>query len=298
MKMMTPRQLGEDALVDRLTVLLASGPGVLEGPGDDCAVVEGPGDGWVTVLKTDCLVEGVHYLPGTPGEKVGWKAVARVVSDFAAMGAELGHLLVTMAVPGDREVEWLEGLYRGMNECAVRFGGSIVGGETSSLPEGVPLLISVAGSGRVKRDGWVRRGDGKPGDGLYVTGRLGGSIRGKHLEFLPRMEEAQWLVEHCALRAMMDLSDGLAKDLPRMAKASGCGFRLEREAVPCTDGVGVEEALGDGEDYELLFAVEDGGDREKEWAERFPDLEVTRIGELCEGEAGSLDGGWDHFGRG
>jgi len=295
--MTTPREMGEDALVARLTALLTEGAGVLQGPGDDCAVVEGAPEGFVTVLKTDCLVEGVHYLPEAAGWQVGWKAVGRVVSDFAAMGALPEHFLVTVALRGEMEVEWLEELYRGMDACAVRFGAVVVGGETSSLPAGAPVMISVAGSGRVEREGWVGRGGGGAGDGIYVTGRLGGSLGGRHLEFVPRLKEARWLVRHAPVRAMMDLSDGLAKDLPRLAKASGCGFAVDREKVPCSEGVGVEEALGDGEDYELLVVVDEsrGGDWLAEWAVEFPEVEMTRVGEMVEGVGMELEGGWGHF---
>ncbi len=295
--MTTPREMGEDALVERLTALLTAGAGVLQGPGDDCAVVERAPEGFVTVLKTDCLVEGVHYLPEAAGWQVGWKAVGRVLSDFAAMGALPEHFLVTVALPGGMEVEWLEELYRGMDACAVRFGAVVVGGETSSLPTGAPVMISVAGSGRVEREGWVRRDGGGAGDGIYVTGRLGGSLGGRHLEFVPRVEEARWLVRHAPVRAMMDLSDGLAKDLPRLAKASGCGFVVDREKVPCSEGAGVEEALGDGEDYELLVLVDEskGGDWLAEWAVEFPEVEMTRVGEMVEGVGMELEGGWGHF---
>ena len=293
--MITVGQLGEDALVERLTGLLRSGDGVVLGPGDDCAVVEGVGEDCVEVLKTDCLVEGVHYLPEAPGRKVGWKAVARVISDFAAMGAEPRHLLVTVALPPECKVAWVEELYGGMDDCAVRFAAVVVGGETTSLPSGAPVLISVAGSGRVERDAWVPRGGGRPGDGLFVTGRLGGSITGKHLEFVPRLREARWLVQNVSVRAMMDLSDGLGKDLPRLAKACACGFVLDREALPCNEGCSAQEAIGDGEDYELLIAGDIGPDEMGKWAAEFPDLELTRIGELCEGEAVALEGGWEHF---
>ena len=120
--------LGEEAVVARLTALLEAGPGVLTGPGDDCAVVEGPGRGIVELLKTDCLVCGVHFLPEAAAGKVGWKAVARTLSDFAAMGGWPRHLLVTLAVPASCEMRWVEQLYRGMNKCARAYDCSIVGG--------------------------------------------------------------------------------------------------------------------------------------------------------------------------
>ena len=281
----------------RLTALLTPGPGLVAGPGDDCAVVEGGPRGWVELLKTDCLVEGVHFLPDTPPAKVGWKAVARTLSDFAAMSGWPRHLLVTIALPPDREVRWVERLYRGMDKCAVQFECAIVGGETSSVRKGAPAMISVAATGHAKRSQVVLRRGGAPGDSLYVTGRLGGSLKRRHLTFTPRLVEARWLSEKVKVHAMMDLSDGLAKDLPRLAAASGCGFLLDREALPRHRGITIDEALGDGEDYELLFAVAPRSGRRlaKEWASRFPTLTLTRIGSLVEGEAEVLMGGWDHF---
>lgn len=290
-------EFGEDPLVERLTGLLSAGKGVLAGPGDDCAVLEGGSRGELELFKTDCLVEGVHYGPDARPRKVGWKAVARVISDFAAMGGRPRHLLVTVALPHDREVRWVEDLYRGMDKCASQFEAAIVGGETSSVPKGAPAMISVAAIGLVKRSRLVMRSGGKPGDALYVTGRLGGSLRGKHLTFTPRVVEARWLTKHFRVHAMMDLSDGLASDLPRLAKASGCGFLLDRDRVPRSRGVSVEEAIGDGEDYELLLAVSrrSCARLETDWRSRFPGLPLTRIGSLEEDGGERLGGGWDHF---
>lgn len=141
----------------------------------------------------------------------------------------------------------------------------------------------------------MTRSRGRAGDEIFVTGVLGGSINGKHLDFHPRLREATWLTENFSLTAMMDLSDGLAKDLPRLAKASGCGFSIEKESVPCSEDVSLQEALGDGEDYELLFTCEQGSKLLKKWAERFPGLRLTRIGELTADQEDSLVGGWDHF---
>ncbi len=289
--------LGEEAVVARLTALLQAGPGVLTGPGDDCAVVEGPGRGTVELLKTDCLVCGVHFLPEAAAGKVGWKAVARTLSDFAAMGGWPRHLLVTLAVPASCEMRWVEQLYRGMNKCARAYDCSIVGGETSSLPAGAPVMISVAGTGTARRSQVVLRSGGRPGDLLFVTGRLGGSQRGRHLTFKPRLVEADWLSRNFRLHAMMDLSDGLASDLPRLAAASGCGFLLERDSLPKARGVTTEEALGDGEDYELLLAVSPRSAKRlaDEWRKKFPGLPLTLVGALvAEGEQ-ELPGGWDHF---
>jgi thiamine-monophosphate kinase len=286
-------EIGEDALIERLIRLVPKCEAA-EGPGDDCAVVDDGGER-LALLKTDGMVEGVHFLKGAEAKAVGWKAVARVVSDFAAMGGVAERFLVTVALPGMMEISWIEGFYKGMGECMDRYGAKLAGGETCRVPEGSAAVISIAATGSVERGMVVLRSGGKCGDGLWVTGRLGGSLQGKHLTFSPRVEEARWLAEHFRATAMMDLSDGLAKDLPRLAKASGCGFRLEREAIPLTAGCTLEQALCDGEDFELLLAAPADADT-GDWAERFPGLGLTRIGELvADGEGEILEGGWDHF---
>ena len=291
--MRTLADIGEDALIGRLVRLVPTGFAG-EGPGDDCAVVDEGGE-MLRLLKTDALVEGVHFLREADARTVGWKAVARVISDFAAMGGTGEHFLVTLALPGMMEIAWIEDFYRGMGECLARYGASLAGGETSRVPEGSAAVISVAATGSVARGKVVMRSGGRPGDGIWVTGRLGGSLAGKHLTFSPRVEEGRWIAENLRPTAMMDLSDGLAKDLPRLAKSSGCGFRLERASVPCTEGCSLDQALRDGEDFELLFTAPSDVATEG-WRKMFPGLELTRIGELVpENEGESLEGGWDHF---
>lgn len=289
--------LGEDELIRRLVGLTPQPSGDGERAGDDCAILDSGGDDLV-LLKTDALVEGVHYRSGEGPERVGWKAVARVVSDFAATGGKPSEFLVTLAISKGVAVSWLEGLYQGMGRCMSEFGGRLVGGETTSLPDGAPIVISVTGVGRVARGQVVLRSGGQPGDLLAVTGALGGSLIGKHLDFLPRLKEGEMLAAGRHAKAMMDLSDGLAKDLPRLAMASGCGFRLDREKVPCNTGCSVAQAIGDGEDYELLFAV--SPERWEEfhcrWHQVFSETPVTLIGDLvCKDESDEFTGGWDHF---
>lgn len=288
-------EIGEDELIEKIISLVPTAEGSA-GPGDDCAVVDEGGD-FLRLLKTDALVEGVHYLPNADPEAVGWKAAARVISDFAAMGGWPERFLITLALRKSCELSWAEGFYRGIGRCLDMYGARVVGGETCRVPEGSAAVISIAATGAVSRGGAILRSGGEVGDEIWVTGRLGGSLGGKHLSFFPRVEEARWLAESGAVTAMMDLSDGLGSDLPRLAKASSCGFRVELGAVPRTEGVTVEQAVGDGEDFELLFTVRPGSINLEHWRERFPSLELTNIGVLVEeGEGEGLGKGWDHFG--
>ena len=297
--MSTLRDIGEDALIARLIKLVPLDPRREAGPGDDCAVVDpGASQDTLQLLKTDALVGGVHFAADAPARQIGWKAVARVVSDFAAMGGTPERFLVTLALSPETSTEWVEELYRGIGDCLGAFGATLAGGETSSMPVGSVPVISIAATGTVMRDHVVFRSNGKAGHRLLVTGTLGGSIAGKHLCFTPRIREAGWLVRHFKPAAMMDVSDGLAKDLPRLAEASGCGFVIDRVALPCNPGCSVAQALGDGEDFELLMAVDaEAVPRLLEaWKDEFPELPLSVIGKLVEPRHGeSLTGGWDHF---
>jgi thiamine-monophosphate kinase len=159
-------------------------------------------------------------------------------------------------------------------------------------------VISVAATGSVRREHLVLRSTARPGQILLVTGTLGGSLAGKHLSFTPRIREASWLVRHHKPAAMMDISDGLAKDLPRLALASGCGFVLDRDSLPLSPGSTIAQALGDGEDFELLVAMDP--DRVpallEDWRAEFPNLPLSLIGMLSAPDTGdTLTGGWEHF---
>lgn len=304
--MKTPRRpaagtladLGEVALVTRLTRRLALGTDVRHGAGDDCAVIGAPRAARWDLLKTDAVIEGVHFLAGEDPRRIGWKALCRAISDVAAMGGVPAHALITLAAPPSTPLKRIDGLYAGLRRAARRFEVSIVGGETSRSPG--PLFLNVALTGWVERVRCVLRSGGRPGDALYVTGRLGGSLAGKHLDFMPRLAEARWLATHFRPHAMMDLSDGLAADLPRLASASRCGYEIFRDRLPLTPGSDGEAALSDGEDFELLLAV---GPRqalplERAWKQKFPRLPLTRIGELREASAHpklKLPRAYDHF---
>jgi len=293
--MKTVGDIGEDGLIRRIVSLVPIGDGAGEKPGDDCSVVDSGGDR-LLLLKTDALVGGVHYEKSADPEAVGWKAMARVFSDFAAMGGVGEKFMVTLALPGSTEIAWVERLYAGMGKCLQEFGATLAGGETCRVPEGSVAVISISAMGSVKRGCAVLRSGGSAGDHIWVTGSLGGSLSGKHLSFSPRVEEGRWLAEHAGVTAMMDLSDGLAKDLPRLAAASDCGFEIQRDAVPLNPGCTVDQALGDGEDFELLFTAPADATFENGWKAHFPELRITRIGVLVgSGEGGALSGGWDHF---
>ena len=274
--------LGEDRLLDQILLYLPRGKArkVFAGAGDDCAIVEIPGSKKYLVLKTDCVVEGVHFVPETNASDVGWKAMMRPLSDFAAASAVPQFALITLIVPPQTNVAWVRGLYRGLRRGADRFEVSIVGGETSSTPG--PIAISVTVIGFVERSRAASRRGGRSGDDLFVTGRLGGALKQKHLKFVARIAESRWLTKNFSIHAMMDLSDGLGADLPRLARASKVGFDIELENLPVARGATIDNAISEGEDYELLFAISprDRNSLERQWRRKFPKLLLTRIGSL------------------
>lgn len=292
--MTTPlSELGENETLRRLLPLLPVNELLLTGPGDDCAVVARDTQ-WDSLLKTDVVVEGLHFTPDTEPERIGRKALARAVSDIAAMGGIPEHALITILCHASRSVELLEGIYRGMGAMARRFSISLAGGETSGLPyDG--LVINVALTGRVEHGSAVLRSGGKEGDMLFVSGVLGGSFpTGWHLDFEPRVELARGLLK-AGIRpsAMMDLSDGLGTDLPRLAEASGCGFELDEDKLPCRPGFSVRDAVSHGEDYELLLALP------PDMVERLANSpfasQLYCIGRLTRFSTSKMAAGWQHF---
>jgi thiamine-monophosphate kinase len=274
------RELGEDKLLAQVFPRLSSNSRVVTGAGDDCAVVKFHGAKDWLLLKTDCVVEEVHFARETSARAVGWKAMMRALSDFAAMSGIPEFALITVAIAGKKKASWVGELYRGLNRAAARFDVAIVGGETSETIGPTVIVVSVTGG--VERDRCILRSGGKANDDLFVTGELGGSIQGRHLKFFPRIDEARWLTANFKVHAMMDLSDGLGTDLPRLAGASKLGFAIDERALPLSRGCTIQQAISAGEDYELLFAV---SPRERKrlqnrWQKKFPGLPLTRIGRL------------------
>lgn len=274
------RDLGEDRLIAQLVKDLAARPDVIVGPGDDCAVLRSPRPGEYLLFKTDCVVEGVHFSPNDKPIAVGWKAMMRTLSDFAAMSGSPQYALVTLAAAAEQEVRWMRQLYRGLRQAADCFRVALVGGETSGTSG--PVVISISALGRVEKERCTLRSGGKPGDLLFVTGKLGGSFNGRHLRFVARIEEARWLTQKFQIHAMMDLSDGLGADLPRLAQASRLDFEVDESVIPRSGGCSIAQAINDGEDYELLFALSprDAEKLGKKWRAKYPRLELTRIGRL------------------
>ena len=283
--------MNELELIRRLIPILPGNASVVTGAGDDCAVLDvGLADKHL-LFKTDAVVEGIHFNKEAPGRSIGHKALGRCLSDVAAMGGAPLCALVTLGLPHGFDAAQVEAMYRGMSDLAIRHGVAIVGGETTTSPERV--FVSVAVLGTVRQTSCVRRSGAKAGDAIFVTGMLGGSRAGKHLEFEPRLQEGHWLAARGTVHAMIDLSDGLATDLRHLLDASGVGAELLAEAIPVSADARkrsrqsgaptpLTAALTDGEDFELLFTVpaSDAVRLLDDWKEAFPALPLHCIGKI------------------
>jgi len=288
--------VNEFELINRLTPLLPVNESVVVGAGDDCAVLDLGLPDQLLLFKTDAVVEGIHFTKTMPPEKIGHKSLGRCLSDIAAMAGTPSAALVTLALPRDFDPGFVEAIYAGMNALANRYEVAIVGGETTTNPE--RMLISVSVLGTVTKGKCALRSGALAGDAIFVTGELGGSLAGKHLEFGPRLAEARWLAEKFSLHAMMDISDGLAGDLRHLLQASRVGAELVSSAIPISRAAllaaKVEgstkppllSALTDGEDFELLFtlASKEAVPLLDAWKKNFPDLLLSCIGKVISGE--------------
>jgi thiamine-monophosphate kinase len=288
--------MNEFELIATLTKSLPTNENVLVGAGDDCAVLDLGAPEKLFLFKTDAVVEGFHFTKETSPEKIGRKALARCLSDIAAMAGTPTAALVTIALPKKFEPEFVSKIYDGLNSLAEKFGVAIVGGETTTNPE--RILISISLLGTVERGKQILRSGAKVGDAIFVTGELGGSLAEKHLDFEPRLAEARWLAENFSIHAMIDLSDGLAGDLRHVLKASNAGAELLKSAIPISREAKLTArkgslakpafaaALTDGEDFELLFTIasKDAVKLLDAWKKKFSKLKLSCIGKIAPGD--------------
>jgi thiamine-monophosphate kinase len=298
--------MDERALVRRIKRLSAGqAPGVILGIGDDAAVFR-PSEGEDLVFTTDMLVEGVHFeLQTHRPSDVGHKALARGLSDVAAMGAAPRFCLVSLALSPSCGERWVDGFYRGLMGLARSTGTALIGGDLSHSDK---VTCDVVACGAVPRGQALRRGGARAGDLIFVSGMLGGSALGlncrkgaawrRHLRPEPRLALGSLLREALRATAAMDLSDGVSLDLRRLCEESGVAAELDG-TLPIFPGATVAQALHGGEDYELLFTVSP----ETVVPAEFGGLALNCIGRMVPGAPGSVSWagqplaalGYDHF---
>jgi thiamine-monophosphate kinase len=240
---------GELELLKWIHARLGRGRGpIVVDSGDDAAVLRFGRER--LLFKVDSVVEGVHFTRGTPPGKIGYKALARPLSDIAAMGGVPVAALAAVVLPRSWTLARAKRLQKGME----RLGVPVVGGDIATHRG--PLMVSVSVLGDMKGAAPVLRKGARPGDLLVVTGPLGGSIRGRHLTFPPRLAEGRLFATRLRVHAMIDISDGLARDLGHLCEAGGVGADLMAPRIPVARGSTLKGALRDGEDYELLAAAD------------------------------------------
>jgi thiamine-monophosphate kinase len=300
----TVAELGEHALIARITARLSMPAWVRVGPGDDAAVLV-PQRGALQVLTMDAVVDGVHFdRRFVPPAAIGHRALAVNLSDLAAMGAQPHSALLSLMLPPALDVAEIDGLLDGVLGLADRFGVALVGGNITSTPGPLTLDITALGSVRPRRI--LTRSGARPGDEVFVTGTLGDAavalealrtdagdlpdaLRARYLTPEPRVRAGLILGRNRAATSCMDLSDGLADGLRQVAEASGVGMLVDAAAIPVSDAArlrlaaqgedALQTALSAGDDYELLFTVRPAGRRRLEALRRqVGDLPLTRIG--------------------
>ncbi len=245
-------KIGEFGLIERFRKSIKTDSSVVIGSGDDCAAIRFSKDKY-QLFTCDMLVEGVDFTLKDKPELIGRKAIAISISDIAACGGEPAHCLISLGLPKSLSVRFLDRISQGMFSLARKYRINIVGGDLSRANK---LVIDVSMLGIVKKKNLILRSGAKIGDLIFVTGSLGGSIRGKHLCFTPRLEEAGFLVNNFKVNSMIDVSDGLAQDLGHILKASNVGAVIYESLIPFSkDAANLSEALYMGEDFELTFTL-------------------------------------------
>lgn len=285
-------------------------PSLVVGIGDDAAAFNAP-EGQALLACSDLLVEGTHFQTSShPADALGFKSVAVNVSDIGAMGGIPMHFLLSLSLSAQVTESWKDDFFAGIERACREFRVTLIGGD---LSQSAVIFIDVSMVGRAQKDRIVRRSGARPGQGIYVTGTLGGSAAGlerllagaprdatitRHLYPEPRHRVGFEVAPHAG--AMIDVSDGLSTDLSHVLEASGMSAEIESDSIPVFPGATLEHALHGGEDYELLIIAD-------QLPDRIADVPLTRIGRILDAGSERLvlrtpgatrplqPGGWQHF---
>lgn len=245
-------KLGEFGLIERFKKAIKTDASVIKGSGDDCAVLAYDRNNY-QLFTCDMLVEDVDFTRKDNPYLIGRKALAVSLSDIAACGGMPRYAVVSLGIHKNTTVEYIDKVSRGLFSLAKQYKVNIAGGDISKA---AGLIIDVAMLGIVEKRCLALRGGAKKGDIICVSGKLGGSIQGKHLKFTPRIKESRYLVKNFKINSMIDISDGLLQDLGHILTASGQGAVIYETAIPLSrQAKRIEDALYGGEDFELLFTL-------------------------------------------
>ncbi len=246
------REIGEFGLIKRIKRSIKNDASVVKGTGDDCAVLEFDRNRY-QLFTCDMIVENTDFTLHESPYLIGRKSLAVSISDIAACAGLPRYCLVSLGIPANTSVEFIDKLIKGMLTIANKYKINLVGGDLSRAKQ---LTIDVSMLGIVEKKNLVLRSGARIGDVIFVTGALGGSILGKHLKFIPRLKEARFLVKNVKVNSMIDISDGLAQDLGHILEESSAGATIYEDLIPVSkDARNLNDALYSGEDFELLFTV-------------------------------------------
>lgn len=249
---MLVKEIGEFGLIERIKKSIKTDSSVVKGSGDDCAVLKLDKDNY-QLFTCDMLVEGIDFTPAANLYLVGRKALAVSISDIAACGGLPRYCLVSLGLPKNVSLKSVDKITQGIIDLAKVYHINIVGGDISRAKH---LTLDVSMLGVVEKKYLALRSGAKSEDIIFVSGKLGGSILGKHLKFTPRLKEARFLVENFKINSMIDISDGFAQDLGHILKESSRGAIIYETLIPISNEArGLGDALYTGEDFELLFTL-------------------------------------------
>lgn len=311
--------LGEVALLKKIADWLKPFPRVARpsprGIGDDCAVFPSEHGDTARLVTMDSVIFSKHFDASVSPQNAGAKLIKRNASDIAAMGGKPGDAVLSLVMSRDVKTEWLAEFYAGTAHACDALGIELAGGDLASAPEGTQIFIATLSLTGFSENLPLLRSGAQIGDAIFVTGTLGGSISRKHFAFTPRLAEGQFLASFPRekIRACMDITDGLAKDLKEIVPANAhvefdfAAIPVSEEAQKLAGGnreLELVHAFCDGEDYELFFCVAPDFEAEFKtlWRERFPATRLTRIGRIAPGAApfprfSENASGYEHFGN-
>ncbi len=272
--------MSEFDLIDKIITQNQPHPAIEWGPGDDCAIIKDLSS--KTLVTADTLMDGTHFiLSALSPEEIAHKAVCVNLSDIAAMGGTPDYMIVALCLPQSLSGNFCDRFFHKISALCQTHNFGLAGGDTNTWQG--PLVISITLVGRPHPRGPVLRSGGKPGDEIFVSGPLGGSLQGHHFQFTPRLQLAKRLLDTCQINSMIDLSDGLAGDLRHILRASNVGATLNKDQLPARHCLRdlprseqIAHMLSDGEDFELCFTLDPSEARKVQlWPELFPIGQLT-----------------------